>query len=891
MTTFHLIAHTHWDREWYLTRGAFTARLVPMLDDLIDRLERDPALRTFHLDGQSILLRDYLAVRPENEARVARLVEAGRLETGPWYILADEVIPAGESLIQNLLLGARDARRLGGRPAVCYSPDAFGHPAVLPDLAAQFGLPYAVVWRGVAARQDLFRWEAPGGGSALTHHLPPQGYEVGAGLPADARALQSAWPPVRDTLTSRAATSHVAVFVGADHHAVHRDLPGLAVALRSVDPAHEFRISSLEEFFVEAEREAGSLGVVRGEQRASYGHTWTLQGTHGTRAHLKRRNALVEMGLGRIAAPLAALAHRAGGLDRGPLVRAAWRTLVEAHFHDTLCGTCADEVARAMDGRLTEAADIGQEIVRGSIHDLVGHDPDAARDAPEATSPRMVLWNPLPRPREGEVVTADMTFVRRNIPIGPPTRRPPGTGSGYRPTGLATMGGEAVPVQVLDVRPVIERLDAACHYPEARAVDRAWVAFRVPPIHGLSILELGTASPIAPAGDVIGGDDWVANDLIRVQAEADGTVTVSDLRTGEAYAGLLEPVAERDVGDTYTFCPAPGDDDLEVTPSPCRIRSLAGGPLLGALEVSRSLRLGDRGVVVLRAVVSLAAGSPALQIRLDIDNQATDCRVRMAFPVGVGGRVVAGAGFGVERRGSKMPGKSDSMEAVPATAPAHRFVGAAQGGRGLVLLAPGFFEYEWTYTGTILATVFRAVGELSKSDLPTRPGHAAWPISTPEAQCPGGQRLEWTMVPIDRDLVGEPERLHALWESAFLGPRAMWIANRSLPAPRGVAEDLLELGGDGLVVSTISPPEGAGAASRIVLRCWNIRDTPVAGTIRSTGRWHVGRAVRVRADEREEVDLLVEGGLVRFTAEPHALVTLILEGETPPTPFFPAMHR
>ena len=31
--TFHLIPHTHWDREWYLTRAAFQARLVPVLDE------------------------------------------------------------------------------------------------------------------------------------------------------------------------------------------------------------------------------------------------------------------------------------------------------------------------------------------------------------------------------------------------------------------------------------------------------------------------------------------------------------------------------------------------------------------------------------------------------------------------------------------------------------------------------------------------------------------------------------------------------------------------------------------------------------------------------------------------------------------------------------------
>ena len=127
---FHLVFHTHWDREWYLPRAAFTARLVPVVDQLLDALERDDAFRTFLLDGQTVLLDDYLRVRPEQEARVRRLVTAGRLATGPWYVLADELIPSGESLLRNLLIGSATSRRLGRRLEVMYSPDAFGHPAV-----------------------------------------------------------------------------------------------------------------------------------------------------------------------------------------------------------------------------------------------------------------------------------------------------------------------------------------------------------------------------------------------------------------------------------------------------------------------------------------------------------------------------------------------------------------------------------------------------------------------------------------------------------------------------------------------------------------------------------------------------------------------------------------
>ena len=120
---FHLIPHTHWDREWYLPRAALQARFVGVMDDLIERLQADPAYRSFLLDGQTVLVEDYLRVRPDREGDVRALVKTGRLQVGPWYVLPDEQIPSGEGLVRNLLLGAADAERLGGRLDVLYSPD------------------------------------------------------------------------------------------------------------------------------------------------------------------------------------------------------------------------------------------------------------------------------------------------------------------------------------------------------------------------------------------------------------------------------------------------------------------------------------------------------------------------------------------------------------------------------------------------------------------------------------------------------------------------------------------------------------------------------------------------------------------------------------------------
>lgn len=261
---FHLIAHTHWDREWYLPRAAFHARLVPMLDDLIERLQGDSAFRSFLLDGQTVLLEDYLRARPEREGDVKALVKTNRLQVGPWYVLADELIPSGESLLRNLLLGAADAERLGGRLDVLYSPDAFGHPAFWPTLAREFGIKHGVLWRGLGGEpgqeRDLYRWRSPDGRDVLVWHLPPDGYEIGAGLPADPDRLPAAWSRVRAALVDRAAGKHIPVFVGADHHAAHPQMVRLRDLLLELEPANVFRISRLDEFF-QAVAEAGSAAA------------------------------------------------------------------------------------------------------------------------------------------------------------------------------------------------------------------------------------------------------------------------------------------------------------------------------------------------------------------------------------------------------------------------------------------------------------------------------------------------------------------------------------------------------------------------------------------------------------------------------------------------------
>jgi len=233
--------------------------------------------------------------------------------------------------------------------------------------------------------------------------------------------------------------------------------------------------------------------------------------------------------------------------------------------------------------------------------------------------------------------------------------------------------------------------------------------------------------------------------------------------------------------------------------------------------------------------------------------------------VDAGHDAVAGAALGFERRASVTPQIAPGLIERPVrTAPAHRYVAAAEGRRGLAILAPGFFEYEWTDDHDLLVTLVRSVGELSRDSLPERPGHAGWPEPVPLAQERGPHRIDLVIAPIGGDSIDRPDLLEKLWEQAFLPLQARhYRAFVGVESAEGFA-----LEGEGLVTSAVKP----GSEGMIVLRCWNARETAVDGAWVTA--WPVQRAVLMRADETIVEEIALAQDIIRFRASPRAMVTI-----------------
>lgn len=858
----HVVTHTHWDREWYLPLGRFRQRLVALVDELLDRPPADGG--SFLLDGQCIALEDYLAVRPERRAELAALLRDGRIEAGPWYVLGDELIPSGEALVRNLLAGRRILRALrADAPPVLYCPDSFGHPAALPALARGFGMEAVVAWRGYGSPRwpqgDAAWWHAPDGTCALLLHLPPDGYEFGSNLPADPDAAAARWARAEDVLSSRSRLGVVLLQNGADHHArQHRRDEAVAALIAAAHP-NVVVSSSLRGFIAEAlhAAHATQLPAVRGELRDSYGYTWTLQGTFGTRASQKRMNALCERLLLRDAEPWAALAWAAGGSSRRHLLDAAWRTLLECHPHDTLCGCSIDAVAAAADVRWADAAAQGKGVRADALHSLVGHDPAAAHGQREKWSEHLVIRNRAARPRGGLARVRVETFIA-DVGVGP-------SSAGQHveiPRALPPLAFDG-PHQVLSERVACARFESPRHYPDNDLIVLRDVLIPVAAVAGYGVACL----PLDASHDDTAN---VPEETMRQRVRVADTV-LSHATAHFETRDLVGVECARDAGDLYT--PAVRGQG-EAPPAATR-RLVHDGPLHGAIASDWTVPpAGGGDISSLTTTFSLSAGEAFLRIDVEGVHRGLDQRIRLLLRTGIGNPVVwADAAFGaVERVPLAIDGASaDSLvEIPPRTAPLHRYVSLFGGDRGATVYSDGLAEYEVLPDGAVAVTLVRGVGELSRHDLPERPGHAGWPTPVPAAQSQGP--FVASLALFFHGGTRDSATIHEIERTAddVLLPLTGESLRNAITVGQPTAGVRLE--GDGLAFSTLKESEDGAA---VVLRCVNLLDEAVDG--RWILGWPVASARLARLDETPLGPLGVTDAChVRFTAAPRAVVTILV---------------
>jgi mannosylglycerate hydrolase len=766
-----IVPHTHWDREWYKSYQVFRLALVELIDTLIPLLERDASYPHFMLDGQTAVLDDYLEVRPEAEERLRALAAAGRVSIGPWYILMDEFLASGETIVRNLQMGIERGAAFGGVMELGYLPDMFGHIAQMPQILRLAGFRDAVVWRGVPSQvtKNAFVWEAPDGSSVRAEYLPV-GYGNGAALPDDAKAL------VRRT---RDNVAEVADFLiddllcmnGSDHLMPQPWLGRVVAEANDLQDEFVFEVTSLPRYL--AGRTTDGLTRVQGELRSGF-RANMLMGVTSNRVDVKRLGALAERELERRAEPLAAL-FQAPAQYPDRLLALAWREMVRNSAHDSICACSVDEVVDAVLHRYAEARAIASGLadraVKAFTRSLAEPGPTVLNPSPRSRSGVVELVVPAdgPAPANVQVLSErsglpgsmilDADTVRTVLGMlqGPRISddawvhdiRIEDTEEGIDVTvSVGTEEKQGVPIAEAK-QDVFTRLGArpdavvrvAMDQPSTRKIvarshevqGYGWNAFEAAPLaHPVEVAETGAAT-------------LLHNALVEVAVDpTSGTFALNGL---PGYGRLVDG---GDLGDSYNYSP-PRQDSFVDTPDSVTVRAVEQGPVRARVRISATYlwpdrvdgssqaRVGEHRVDV-DTDVELRADDDVVRVTTSFVNSSGDHRLRVHLPLPEPARhSQAESAFTVVTRALTAEGRADEF-GLP-TAPSQRFVTAGR----LTVAHEGVCEYELVdieadEAHTLALTVVRSTGMLSRLGMAYRP-FPAGPMTAVEGLQMRGKRI------------------------------------------------------------------------------------------------------------------------------------------------------
>ncbi len=368
MTTTHIINHTHWDREWFLT-SIYTSQWIPGLIDKIEQLAANNDNFKYLFDGQTLAIEDLLQLAPEYEAKVRQLIAAGHLIIGPYYCQPDWQITGGETLIRNLRYGQQDMQRYGCENSTGWLVDTFGHVSQAPQLHHLFGLNSVYVWRGVPQLEPYFQWQAPDGTTLFTidlfggyrnlygvTHVP----EVAvARLQSEATKLQPFYP-----------TPDIPLFDGYDLEQAPEDPIQFYKSLDNLPPDIHLNEVNPAEFSEIVSQKLQDLPLIAGELNSGkYGATFP--GTFSARTYLKVMNRDCEHLLYQVTEPLAVLAHLKGRAYQADQYETWGRMLLQNTVHDCICGVSIDQVHEKMEFSYRQIFDGAQQDIQTSLSHIL----------------------------------------------------------------------------------------------------------------------------------------------------------------------------------------------------------------------------------------------------------------------------------------------------------------------------------------------------------------------------------------------------------------------------------------------------------------------------------------------------------------------------------------
>ena len=815
----HIISHTHWDREWFLNSKYTNEWLIPFFDSLFNYLDKYPEYY-FVLDGQTLMIEDYLEQlsdeeRNKSENKFKKYIGQSRLLVGPYYLQPDWNLVSGESLVRNILIGHRIAKRFGRVMKAGWLLDNFGQISQAPQIHRGFNIDGVYLWRGVEIDpNDIhseYYWKSPDGSQVISIYLLSS-YRNAMRLSGYSEIAQNRIETEVKKLSPFATTDNVLLMNGYDQEMEPDDVLPLIKNINS-DMEDIKLIQTTPEKYLETIQEKNpALVVLKGAQNSGR-YISVFPGVLSARMYLKQMNKKCENQLLKWAEPMSILLWTLGGEYPQQAIDLSWKELLKNHPHDSICGVSVDDVHSDMEARFGHSMGISGEIVKQTLEKISGN-------INTRHEQNLVVFNPSPWKRDAIVkialkVDGDFSICNFDTNI----------------SVLYQIGRK-----------------------KGDLTNIYFLADSVPGL-GYKTYYLHNKKAVVSLQDdmiVSQKDNTMENKYLKVKIEKNGALTIINKVTGCIFKSIAYFEDGADSGDTYNYSYPEEDKIITSLDSDALVTLIESGPLhtVYKIELSMNIPVGlsddrkQRSMKTRRfpivTYVKLEAGSRRVDFHTKLKNVTKDHRLRVVFSTYTDAEnSVSDRQYDIvespilfspypkalpENIRGIMIG---ARESVPVTTlPLNSFAYLSGNEGGAAVFTKGLSEYEVTESNKIAITLFRSVGWLARGDLLTRIGDAGPMIFTPEAQCLRHFDLHYSFMPFANENTGllfkQAEQYNAGLKTVLTGKHS-----RNLKNEMGLFT--LKSKNDGLVVTAIKKGEDE---DKVIVRLFNSAENDVEGELK-----------------------------------------------------------
>ncbi|MBU0477416.1 hypothetical protein KKC91_02475 [bacterium] len=874
----HVVSHTHWDREWYRTFEEFRIRLVTCMDKILELFDQDPDFKYFTFDGQTVILEDYLELKPERERQLKKYIRQSRLLVGPWYTLPDEFLVSGESLVRNLLLGHKIAKRFGWVMEIGYLPDMFGHISQMPQILFGFNINSAVLSRGVEGEHKVgteFFWKSPDGSKVLAVYLVT-GYSNATdllrsgNLPYNSESVLKIIKNIKDKIIPLATTPNVLLMKGCDHLLPQEGLPEIIKGANRLLNNDKTIQSNLPLYISKIKEYRPRLEIIKGELRKTKKRE-IYPGTLSSRVEIKQKNEEVQSLLEKWAEPFSSFAWSLGMDYPKDFLWQSWKYLLKNHAHDSICGCSIDEVDKDVVSRFNSARQIAEEITWINLEKIVQkiNTFQGNKKIKEKGKLVLVTFNPLSWKRTD---TAEATICISDPKV--------------RYFVIEDLAGNTIPYQIITQQNMTGRQKIYTKQDDKK-INAVFLSRDVPAL-GYKIYRVRPVQtqPKFPSFLKVKGH-MMENEFFRVNINENGTLTILDKIAKARHKNMhcFEDIG--DAGDLYNYS-NPLLDRKILNPKKVSIRLVEKGPvritfkidmrllLPGSLtknKKSRSNRLITCSIV---SYISLSTGSRRIDVITEVDNKARDHWLMVRFPTNIKARYTFAEGqFDLVRRNILLLKTKRWAKPPEPIWPQQSFVSIKDNKWGLTIINRGLPCYRAIKNkqGTILnLSLLRSIGKLYNKDfyIMKEDGNCIKVDApfTPGAQCIGKHRFEYAIALHEKEL--EVNNIFRLAYQHNIKQRVLQTTEHKGSLPCEMS--FISIEPEELIISAVKKAEDKDS---LIIRLFNTSQKKIQGKLQFYKKIEKARLVKMNEEVIKDLNI-VDENVVYFKAGESQIVTIEL---------------